>query len=1019
MKKVAVILGLALLGAAVNAEEAGIRLRFGLNDKTPTNWDGSVTVSPGHVTNISGWRFTAADSTDGYASWQAATRPAIGPRRANNPNAAPRLNLGANTPISDNGVLLSFADVTDDSVVDVKTTQGEFSFKLGDVAYGKIVDELDSAVEVERTASAVTLTDAKTDDDYPSAALAADGTVFVAYTSFTPGLDRDQRARRLESAPTDFTFLSKAPGGDQLWLRAVDGPRKGEPVAVTTTGHDIYKSAVAVDGSGTVWIFWSENTAYQPFPNNPLPNFDIWARPFKNGELGAPQQISSAPENDVWPVATTDAKGRVWVAWQGARNQIFRIFERHQQGDGWSDERQVSTQTRNSWAPAIAAASAKNGGRVAIGWDTYDQGDYDVWLREFDADAQPADARPVANSPDYEARPALTYNQDGSLWVAYELSGPSWGKDWGALVHDKGIPLYRDRQIGLAVLKDGQWEQPVHGFENALPGAIPRRRQLNQRAPALEEGGESRQVAQEAEVRRNLPHNNIARIITDANGHVWIFARSRQNDFQSPLGSVWFNWATYYDGQNWVGPILVPHSDNLLYNVPAVVALNDGSLLITHSSDHRHDRTLQRVGLGGGNISLASTNDPYINGLFLSRLRAPGQVTEAALEISTNPPVADKQPSAATLKELADVARLRSYHVSVDGQDLRPVRGEFHRHTEISGDGGNDGALEDMWRYAIDVADFDWIGNGDHDNGAGREYTWWLIQKTTDAFYLGDTFSPVYSYERSVPYPEGHRNVIFAQRGIRTLPRLPITSRDYVGHAPDTQLLYKYLHFYNGVTAAHTTATDMGTDWRDNDPEVEPFVEVYQGCRQNYERPGAPRSPTEDDAIGGWEPKGFINLALQQKGYRLGFESSSDHGSTHISYAIIYAKDNTKAEIIKAIKQRHTYAATANILADVRSTADGKEHFLGDEYTASESPKFSIKLTGTGPFAKVVIVKDDVEIHTETPDSADVDFTWTDPSPVAGKTSYYYVRGEQKDGELVWVSPQWVAYQPKTVSLNK
>jgi len=550
----------------------------------------------------------------------------------------------------------------------------------------------------------------------------------------------------------------------------------------------------------------------------------------------------------------------------------------------------------------------------------------------------------------------------------------------------------------------------VNGFENALPGAVPRRGQINQRAPALEPGAESRQASQEAEVRRNFPHNNIARIATDANGHVWIFARSRQNDFRSPLGSVWFNWATYYDGQAWVGPVLVPHSDNLLYNVPAVVALSDGSLLIVHSSDHRQDRTLQTTGFGGI-VSLNSDHDPYINGLYLSRVKAPGQVAAAALMPATNTPAVNPQPSPATVAELAAVARVRDYRVKVDGQDLRPVRGEFHRHTEISGDGGNDGALEDMWRYGIDVASFDWLGNGDHDNGAGREYTWWLIQKTTDAFYLGDTFSPEFTYERSVQYPEGHRNVIFAQRGIRTLPRLPITARDYDGHAPDTQLLYKYLHFYNGVTAAHTTATDMGTDWRDNDPEVEPFVEIYQGCRQNYERPGAPRSPTEDDSIGGWEPKGFINLALQ-KGYRLGFESSSDHGSTHISYAIFYAKDNSRAEVLKAAKLRHTYAATANILADVRSTADGHEHFLGDEYTAHEAPKFSVKLVGTGPFARVVIVKDDVEIHTETVDSAQVDFTWTDPSPTPGKTSYYYVRGEQKDGELVWVSPQWITYKP-------
>jgi hypothetical protein len=313
-----------------------------------------------------------------------------------------------------------------------------------------------------------------------------------------------------------------------------------------------------------------------------------------------------------------------------------------------------------------------------------------------------------------------------------------------------------------------------------------------------------------------------------------------------------------------------------------------------------------------------------------------------------------------------------------------------------------------MWRYAIDVAQMDWLGCGDHDNGAGREYTWWLTQKTTDAFSLPGLFNPVYSYERSVVYPEGHRNVIFTRRGIRTLPRLPLSSREDPKPAPDTQMLYKYLHLFDGVCAAHTSATSMGTDWRDNDPQVEPFVEIYQGARQNYERPGAPRSPTEGDSIGGWEPLGFVNLALK-KGYRLSFESSSDHGSTHISYAMVYADGPSRDAVFKAMKARHVYAATANIIADFRCG----EHMLGDEFSTDTAPKLHIHLGGTGPFAKVVFVKDDEEIFTATPNQQDCDVEWTDPNPTAGQTSYYYVRGEQADGELVWASPMWIKYEPK------
>jgi hypothetical protein len=162
----------------------------------------------------------------------------------------------------------------------------------------------------------------------------------------------------------------------------------------------------------------------------------------------------------------------------------------------------------------------------------------------------------------------------------------------------------------------------------------------------------------------------------------------------------------------------------------------------------------------------------------------------------------------------------------------------------------------------------DWLGCGDHDNGGHREYPWWLTQKTTDAFRLPGTFDPPYSHERSVRYPEGHRNIIFTRRGVRTLPRLPITAAENVIHAPDTAMAYKYLKLFDGVCASHTSSTSMGTDWRDNDPKVEPIVEIYQGDRMSYEKQEAPRAGYDPKSgkkpanIAGWFPAGFIKGAL-------------------------------------------------------------------------------------------------------------------------------------------------------------
>lgn len=1013
-------LRLALLACLVvltaPAAEVGLRIRFGLTDDSNTKWDGNMSVAPGKVASISGWRFQDSDAVEGTSGWKASTRP-ITVRRASTPKKAEQAAkkkgkaAAAGGAMADNGVILHLESVTEDSVVTVRTGKGNFEFKLRDVPYGKVVEKLEGAVDIERTAATRPLTSQRTDDDFPDVAVAPDGTIYEAHVSFTPGLDRDERARSWTKEPDNFAFLATPPGGDQLWLRVIKDGKASEPVAVTPGKGDIYKTALTLDGKGALWIFWSENKAWQD--RKAAANFEVWARSFKDGKLTEPVNLSQNAGSDVSPVAATDSQGRVWVAWQGVRDGGFRVLARRLTDAAWSPEIRVSTQAGNCWTPAIAASPT---GRIAIAWDTYDKGDYDIWLREFDAAGKPLDARPVANSPQYEARPSLAYDTQGRLWASWEQSGPTWGKDWGALERNTGIGLYRDRQIGLRVLADGQWMEPAAPHWAALPGAKKRRGPGN--LPVRKAGGEEeRKAGEEAKTTPAGAYNNLGRIAADRDGRIWLLARSREGAFHTPLGTVWMNHAAFYDGEKWVGPILLPHSDNLLYNLPAVAAHPAGGLVIAHSSDHRQSRHVQRLG-GGGNASLESGRDPFDNDVFLSRLEFPAAQFTASLKPAKQPPAASAAPSADTLKERAEIAAARDYRFNYNGTKLQVIRGEFHRHTEISGDGGNDGPLEDMWRYGMDVAAMDWLGCGDHDNGGGREYTWWLTQKTTDAFRIAGKFEPPFTYERSVRYPEGHRNAVFEQRGVRTLPRLPISGRNDPGHAPDTQMFFKYLKAFSGVCASHTSATSMGTDWRDWDAQVEPMVEIYQGARQNYERPGAPRSPTADDAIGGWEPLGFINLAFK-KGYRFSFQSSSDHGSTHISYALVLAENNSREALLKAMKQRHTYAATDNILAEFTCQTGGKTWMMGDEFTAAEAPRLTVKLKGTAPFAKVTLVKDDVEFVLGEPNKAEVEFTWTDPKPVAGQTSYYYVRGEQAkqgtetNGELVWASPMWIKYQPK------
>jgi hypothetical protein len=225
-------------------------------------------------------------------------------------------------------------------------------------------------------------------------------------------------------------------------------------------------------------------------------------------------------------------------------------------------------------------------------------------------------------------------------------------------------------------------------------------------------------------------------------------------------------------------------------------------------------------------------------------------------------------------------------------------------------------------------------------------------------------------------------------------------------------MLYRYLHELGGICASHTSATGMGTDWRDNDPGVEPVVEIYQGDRMSYEYAEAPRSGRDPKSgrpanIGGWEPKGFINHALAEKGFRIGFESSSDHWSTHISYTVVLAEKYDREGIIAAMRKRHCYAATDNIVLDVQSGP----HLMGDEFKTGEPPSLEMHVIGTGPLARIDVLRDSAVVETMKPDGNEYRGKWTDPKPAAGR-HYYYVRVEQKDGELAWASPLWVEYAP-------
>jgi hypothetical protein len=948
--------------APAEAPPTAVLIELGFKDVQPQSWSGTATVNGARVVHREGYRFRDGDKLLDPDAWQASShRPLRAP-----PKMPAAITLEPHAGV---GVVLHLADVRPDATLSLRIQEREIDEKIAlkDVLAGKTHSLQNGRAVVRLISTAVPVETAKTEDDFPAACYGPDGTLWVAYVSYTVK-DEGRRieAAQLKEQPADFKAFYTPDFGDQLFVKSYRDGKWSKPVAVTGAKEDLVRCAIAAEGDGTVWVVYSANRDGK---------HKVYGRPITTRgdvhQAGEEILVSRKEVPALGPVACTDQKGRVHVAYQAASTSpeslLFGRGHAVIEGRRVTEEEFRQNRRVDYWSPAVAAGSD---GQTATAFDYYFEGDYDVAIHSRDGAVS-------INSSRFEARPSLCYDTRGRLWIAYEEGPEQWGKNFGAL-DQQGNPLYFARTIKVVCLADGKLMAPVAEL------------------PPLGKRGDSPDAGQLVEA---LPRYAYPKIGLDGKGRLWLTYREKFGTrYTTHPGSYWLTKARRLDGDHWSEPIELHHSDGLLDSRPVLLPHPAGGLRIVHNTDGRF-----------------TTPDVIDNQIYMSYLDLPGDPVEPKLVSHES----DKKDGNLVDRQKAEdeaVRRCREYRVEVGGKKYQLLRGEFHRHTEISWDGGPDGSLEDMWRYAIDVAAMDWIGNGDHDNGAGREYPWWLTQKTTDAYHIADRFTPMFTYERSVAYPHGHRNCMFARRGVRTLPRLAEPDMDKrVGgvHADDTKMLYRYLKELNGICASHTSATNMGTDWRDNDPAVEPIVEIYQGDRMSYEKELAPRAGFEPKSgkkpanIAGWFPLGFINNALD-KGHRLAFQSSSDHFSTHISYCIVLAERHDRQAVLDGMKKRHCYGATDNIVLEVTSGA----HTMGDEFRTDQPPTLQIKAIGTAALAKVEVLKDSTVVHTFEPGKAEFQGKWTDPKPTTG-THYYYVRVQQADGELAWGSPLWIELPAK------
>ena len=945
----ATLLALTLFGGQLHGAQHSFRILFGGADETVADWSGSISAEAGSVEIIAQHHFGPGETYDG-SSWK------CGNQWDGRLQMVPQYEATF-PPTRWKGVVVG-VEGSGQTRISIKTRRGNAEFRAGSVRYQETVKLLDGRIRVERVPPMQIVSGERGDDDYPAMTVGPGGRVWVAWISY-----RD-----------DADVISLRSSTDGVEWSAIE--------QVTPQPGDYYQVALASTKAGEVTVVWSA------ILNGAV---NLYTRDYAGGSWSGVERLTRGPGPDTFPRLATGPTGDLFLAWQSGAPGNTDISMKVRQNGSWSEAVKITENLASDWEPSIAVNSRNE---AAVVWDSYRHGNYDIFLRRY-AGGKLGPVERLTSSPDFEAHASAVYDQRDRLWLAWDNGGPNWGKDHYGIkgIHRDESGLYFHRQAQVRVLDRGRINEPKLPIDHRLPsGAITG----SWMALGL---ASSRQTFTEYPVLQ-----------VDGKGRVWAILRTRTLGRSNPpsvaarsIFPYWNYQVTMFDGHGWTPPVWIPFSDGRDEQRPAVAVDQSGDLWIASQTDGKSylpdDTRFWQYDLYAGKVDLDDVPGSTIDSEYLV-----GSKQNAAPE-----PVDDAEP-------VAEQPLWKNYAMEVAGEKYTVTWGDLHRHTDLSFDGYSDGSLYDCYRYAIDAAKMDFLGPSEHLLPAkvDTDYLWRMVDKAVDIYKLPRKFYPLLNFERTVAYPDGHRNIVSRSRGFKPVPISPGSRAN--GVAEDDMLtLWKELLSGDkprSFSIPHTTATQMGTDWRYNNEKAERLVEMFQGNRDSYEYLGAPRGAVaEKIVVGGYissgeiHPKGFIWNALE-KGYKLGFIASSDHRSTHMSYAAVYTPSRSYDDIWESLYARRTYAATDNIIVDFQSQG----HAMGEEFSTSERPRIDVRIIGTGKIQQVDIVKDNTFAYTAYPDVEEVSFSYTD-SAIEPGAHYYYVRVIQADNNMAWGSPIWVNFE--------
>ena len=349
-------------------------------------------------------------------------------------------------------------------------------------------------------------------------------------------------------------------------------------------------------------------------------------------------------------------------------------------------------------------------------------------------------------------------------------------------------------------------------------------------------------------------------------------------------------------------------------------------------------------------------------------------------------------------------ARFPRQEQSHAGSKFTLYWGDMHEHSDLSVcQRSQNPPVDDLWANQRDIEMLDFTAITDH--GYNMDHPQWAYSsERVRAHFDNHSFVSLLAEEWTSDHVHyepkravkryGHHNLVY----LDTFFPKYYDSRDEP--APTPADVWNDIGDAEFISIPHQLA-DTGnnpTDWTHHDEHHQPLAEIFQQ-RESYEYYGAPRQAPAATPFRGHYLQDAWALGLV-----IGVIASPDHGGGK-GKAGVWAEELTREALFKAFHARHTFGTSG---AKMSLFVGSNKQMMGDKAILPDGDiPFEIKAVADRPITKVVILRNNKEVHVFEPNSEKVELKWADKDAPRDKTLWYYVRIHRDDEELAWSSPIW------------